>query len=252
MKKIKYIISIFISINMLFIAACAESINEIPTNLLSTVYDINYTISGNSMNILYTIENEENIIKTVSIIAVMYKSGVMSQVASKSMILNNNGTGFDTIEMIIPEIDKEYCSVKMMVWENAESLRPIGKSKMIKDIEPYLREKVIIVSKNSGQKFKIYMNSENVIGDNIEADHIIKFNPQKFEVVDLCGLTYEKELAPGKIENTGITIQSIDAQNGKIIFNFDLSEGRNTGINNIVKFRALSDVSGEEIIYEIQ
>ena len=47
-------------------------------------------------------------------------------------------------------------------------------------------------------------------------------------------------------------IQSIDTQNGKIIFNFDLPEGRNTGINNIVKFRALSDVSGEEIIYEIQ
>ena len=47
-------------------------------------------------------------------------------------------------------------------------------------------------------------------------------------------------------------IQSIDTQNGKIIFNFDLPEGRNNGINNIVRFKALSGASGEEIIYEIQ
>ena len=36
-----------------------------------------------------------------------------------------------------------------------------------------------------------------------------------------------------------------------IIFDWDSPEGRNTGINNVVKLKARSDTSGEEIINEI-
>ncbi len=222
------------------------------TNVSDIAYDVTYTVSNENMNILYSVSNGTNTVQTVNIISALYKNGVLQHVISTPLTVNADTVGNGNIAMILPETGKEECCVKMMVWENMSTIRPLGKSKTVKDIEPYLREKTVVISANDGQEFKLYMNSENVIGNNSEADHIIKFNPQKFEVVDLCGLTYEKELAPGKIENTGITIQSIDAQNGKIIFNFDLPEGRNTGINNIVKFRALSEVSGEEIIYEIQ
>ena len=222
------------------------------TNVSDITYDVTYTVSNENMNILYSVSNGTNTVQTVNIISALYKNGVLQRVISTPLTVNADTVGSGNIAMILPETGKEECSIKMMAWENMSTIRPLGKSKTVKDIEPYLREKTVVISANDGQEFKLYMNSENVIGNNIEANHIIKFNPQKFEVVDLCGLTYEKELAPCKIENTGITIKSIDAQNGKIIFNFDLPEGRNTGINNIVKFRALSDVSGEEIIYEIQ
>lgn len=222
------------------------------TNLSNITYDVTYTVVNENMNILYSVSNAMNTPQTVNIISVLYKNGVLQHVISTPLTVNADTVGSGNIAMILPETGKEECSVKMMVWESMSTIRPLGESKTVKDIEPYLREKTVVISANNGQEFKLYMNSENVIGNNIEADHIIKFNPHKFEVIDLCGLTYEKELTPGKIDNTGITIQSIDTQNGKIIFNFDLPEGRNTGINNIVKFRALSDVSGEEIIYEIQ
>ena len=221
-------------------------------NLSNITYDVTYTVLNENMNILYSVNNAMNTPQTVNIISVLYRNGVLQRVISTPLTVNADTVGSGNIAMILPETGKEECSVKMMVWENMSTIRPLGKSKTVKDIEPYLREKTAVISANNGQEFKLYMNSENVIGNNIEADHMIKFNPQKFEVVDLCGFTYEKELASGKIENTEITIKSIDTQNGKIIFNFDLPEGRNTGINNIVKFRALSEVSGEEIIYEIQ
>ena len=222
------------------------------TNVSNITYAVTYTVSIENMNILYSVSNATNTVQNINIFSALYKNGVLQRVISTPLTVNADTVGSGNIAMILPETGKEEYSVKMMAWENMSTIRPLGKSKTVRDIEPYLREKTEVVSANNGQEFKLYMNSENVIGNNIEADHIIKFNPQKFEVVDLCGFTYEKELASGGIENTGITIKSIDAQNGKIIFNFDLPKGRNTGINNIVRFRALSDVSGEEIIYEIQ
>ena len=222
------------------------------TNLSNITYDVTYTVVNENMNILYSVNNAMNTPQTVNIISVLYRNGVLQRVISTPLTVNADTTGSGNIAMILPEMGKEECSVKMMVWENMSTIRPLGKAKTVKDIEPYLREKTVVISANGGQEFKLYMNSENAIGDNIEADHIIKFNPQKFEVVDLCGFTYEKELTAGKIENMGITIQSIDTQNGKIVFSFDLPEGRNTGTNNIVKFRALTDVSDEEITYQIQ
>lgn len=265
MKKFKYIILLLITMGVLCIQVSAEGFNlsaseniatteqkVITLGMSSVTYDIAYTILNDNINICYSVENRKIMGQTVCLIAVLCKDGHYNRLFSKPIGVNDNSIVTGIIEIDLPEHDKELYSVKMMAWENMSTIRPLGKLKTVKDIEPYLREKTVVISANNGQEFKLYMNSENVIGNNIEAEHIIKFNPQKFEVIDLCGLTYEKELVPGKIENMGITIQSIDAQKGKIIFNFDLPEGRNTGINNIVRFRALSNVSGEEIIYEIQ
>lgn len=222
------------------------------TNLSNITYDVTYTVLNENMNILYSVNNATSTKQTVNVISALYRNRVLQHVISMPLTVDADSEGSGNIAMILPETRKEECSVKMMVWENMGTLRPLGKSKTVKDIDPYLREKTVVISANDGQEFKLYMNSENIIGNNGEAEHIIKFDPQKFALVDLCGFTYEKELTAGKIENTGITIQSIDAENGKIVFNFDLPEGRNTGTNNIVKFRALTDVSDEEITYQIQ
>ncbi len=222
------------------------------TDISNVTYDVKYAVSNDSMNILYTVDNAAENNQTVNMIAALYKRGVLQRVITTPLTINADEKNNGSITMLLPENEKEECSVKMMVWESMGTLRPIGSVKTVKDIEPYLREKTIVVSADAEEEFNLYMNSDNVIGKNSGAEHSIKYDTQKFIVTDLCGFTYEKEQTAGKIENTWITIKSIDTQNGKIIFNFDLPEGRNTGINNIVKFRALSDVSGEEIIYEIQ
>ena len=219
------------------------------TDVSDITYDIKYTVSGENMNIMYSMESTAAESQTVSMIAALYKNGALLKVISAPIEINAEGSG--SIAMILPQTDKEKCSVKMMVWESTGKIKPLGAAKTTVDIEPYLREKTTVVSAASEQEFNIYLNAENVIGNNSAAEHIIKYNPQNLAITDLCGFTYEKELAPGKIENTGITIKSADTQSGEIIFNFDLPDGRNAGVNNIVKFKALSNVSGEEIIYKI-
>lgn len=64
--------------------------------------------------------------------------------------------------------------------------------------------------------------------------------------------TAEKELLPCETDGCGIIISEADFQNGKLIFNFSSDKGRNSGINNVVVFKALSDVENEEITYQIQ
>ena len=81
---------------------------------------------------------------------------------------------------------------------------------------------------------------------------LLGYNPQKFEVVDLCAFTAEKELLPCETDGCGIIISEADFQNGKLIFNFSSDKGRNSGINNVVVFKALADVENEEITYQIQ
>ncbi len=246
--------AIYIIPNKADTANTERNVNEVNgmANVSDITYDVTYTVSNDNMNILYSVNNAANTAQTVNMISALYRNGVLQHVITTPLTVNADTVGSGSITMILPETDKKECSVKMMAWESMGTLRPLGSVKEVKDIEPYLREKTIAVSADAEREFNLYMSSDNAIGNNSAAEHVIKFNPQKFEVIDMCGLTYEKELAPQKIENIGITIQSVDTENGKIIFNFDLPEGRNNGINNVVKFRAISDASDEEIIYEIQ
>lgn len=261
MKIHKFLILFCMAVSIFYIPVCAENVdNSTKGTMALTVqndtpiitYDVAYTVSDDNMNILYTVNNGESTPKTVTLIAALYKDGALYQIFPKTLEVNSRDESSDTIEVSFPNNDKELYNVKMMVWENMRTLRPLGETKSVKDIEPYLREKTILITKGNGEIFKLYMNSENAIGNNFDTEHIITFNPQKFEIVDLCGLTYEKELEAGTISNTGITIQSADIENGKFVLKFTSPGKRNTGVNNVVVFKALSDVSGEEITYKIQ
>ena len=60
-------------------------------------------------------------------------------------------------------------------------------------------------------------------------------------------MTYEKELSTGEIQGTGITIEKIDTELGKIVFSVS-GESDWFGYNNIVKFKALKALDREKII----
>ena len=96
------------------------------------------------------------------------------------------------------------------------------------------------------------MNTFTAKGESGDILHTIVYDAKKIAPVDLCGFTYERELSSAEISGTGITIVEADLTNGIIVYCFSAEKGRNTGINNIINFKALTSVSDAEIKYTIQ
>ena len=215
-------------------------------------YDVTYTVNGAAVNISYSVANAENESHGINLFAVLYKNLSAESVTASSLTAAPGATVGGRMQIAVPDGAREQYSVKFLAWEDMRTLRSIGGFKHIRDIEPYLREKSIPISAMGGEIFNLYMNCDSVIGANPDAMHIVGYNPQKFEVVDLCALTAEKELLPCETDGCGIIISEADFQNGKLIFNFSSDKGRNSGINNVVVFKALADVENEEITYHIQ
>ena len=171
----------------------------------------------------------------------------------KTQNLSVDALDSNTDNILLPlSHNRENYSVKLMVWDGMGTLRPIGNAKLVIDLDDYTREKYMYITSNANVGFNVYMNASAVKGANANAVHTLKYDATKITPVDLCGFTYNKELTAGEISNTNITIQNVDLSAGKIEYKFNLAVGRNTGITNLVKFKTLSDVTDETIVYTIQ
>lgn len=229
----------------------SENVVQSTTNVENITYDITYTVENGYMNIAYNVSNGASKEQTVTMIAALYKENLFQGLITEPLSLQAQETKKGYLALKLPETDLDKYKVRMMVWDSFAGMRPLGNAKTVNNIGGGLNEKTIILSSSANSEVKVFMNSETLV-KNDTAEHIIKYNPQKLEPIDLCGFTYEKETGSGEIANTGITIKSVDVENGKIIYTFDMSQGRTTGINNFIKFKALTDLSGEEITYVIQ
>lgn len=230
-----------------------EQISQIRTTELIE-YDVTYSIvsdSSLSMEIDYNVYNGSSENDTVSLIAALYENGRLSDIEIQSLNVNASESNTDSIVLPIPNNREDY-SVKLMVWEGLNTLRPIGKAKKVTDLDAYTREKYMYVTSNANMGFNVYMNAATVKGTNIDAIHTLKYDSSKISPVDLCGFTYNKELTAGQIANTNIIVQKADLSAGEIEYKFNLGVGRNTGITNLVKFKTLSELTDEVIIYTIQ
>ncbi len=217
-------------------------------------YDVAYSIVSNdslSMDIEYNVYNGNSENDSVLLIAALYENGRLNDIKTQSLSVNALESNTDNIVLHIPNNHEDY-SVKLMVWEDFGSLRPIGAEKKVTDLDDYTREKYMYITANANAGFNVYMNAATVKGANAYAIHTLKYDSTKITPVDLCGFTYNKELTSGEITNTNITVQNADLSAGKIEYKFNLESGRNTGITNLVKFKALSDLTDEVIIYTIQ
>ena len=217
-------------------------------------YDVTYSIISDdslSMDIDYNVYNGSSENDTVSLIAALYENGRLSDIQTQSLSVDALDSNTDSILLPLPN-NRENYSVKLMVWEGLGSLRPIGNAKQVADLDDYTREKYMYITSTANVGFNVYMNAATVKGANTDAVHTLKYDSTKITPVDLCGFTYNKELTAGEIANTNITIQNADLSAGKIEYKFNLEAGRNTGITNLVKFKTLSDVTDETIIYTIQ
>lgn len=217
-------------------------------------YDVTYSIVSDgslSMDIDYNVYNGNSENDSVSLIAALYENGRLSDIQTQSLSVDALDSNSDSILLPLPN-NRENYSVKLMVWEGFGSLRPIGNAKQVADLDDYTREKYMYITSTANVGFNVYMNAATVKGANTDAVHTLKYDSTKITPVDLCGFTYNKELTAGEIANTNITIQNADLSAGKIVYKFNLGAGRNTGITNLVKFKTLSDVTDETIIYTIQ
>ena len=247
--------AIFIN-NQGTISTTNEEIQQVTTYVDLIEYDVVYTVTTidniTSLNASFTITNNEEEIEEPLLIAALYNDNLMVDFQIVKATISPGGTINETVSIIIPENKTEKNYIKLFVWEGIDSLRPIGKSKKINDIDSYFREKVIYITAKENTEFKVFMNAFQTKGEGNDVTHTIHYDPSKIYPEDLCGVTYEKEITKGRVVNTNIIIENVDFQHGELEYKFNLEAGRNTGITNFVKFKTLSEVIDEKLFYTIQ
>lgn len=231
-----------------------QNVTSTNNNMESIEYDIIYSIVSEEelyIGVDYNIYNENDETKCVSLIAALYDDGKLRDIKIKELNVEAECENTDSMVLMLPA-DRETCYVKLMVWDGIGTLKPIGSPQYVNDLDVYSREKYLYITADTNSEFNIFMNSTLVKGANSEAIHTIKYDSSKITPVDLCGLTYDKELESGVVPGTDITIRSAELGDGNIQYSFKMPDGRNTGVKNYIKFKSTTDLNNEPIIYTIQ
>ena len=219
-------------------------------------YDVVYTVTSvddvTMLNATFTVTNNEVGNESPLLIAAIYDDGRMVNIQTVQPTINSGATVNETVSIVIPEDKTESYYIKLFAWEGTGSLRPLGKYKTVNDIDSYLREKLLYITASENSEFNIFMNASTVKGGDDTVVHTIEYDTTKMVPVDLCGFTYEKEISATTIENANVVIDSADTTSGIIKYHFLTDSGRNIGINNIIKFKALTSITDAEIKYTIQ
>ena len=135
------------------------------------------------------------------------------------------------------------CYAKVMIWDGIGSLRPLHSSLEVGKDSVSHETAVATVNCVANKEYNLVTTIENM-PQNDAGHYKIKYDPTKLELIDLCSLTYKKELQVGDIPGTSIKIVGLNMTKGEIIFESPNSEARNVSkVLNAVKFKALvSDV----------
>lgn len=219
-------------------------------------YDVVYTVTNTdnvtTLNATFTVTNSENGIEEPLLIAAIYDDGRLVTMETAQPEIASGATINETVTVVIPEDKTETYYVKLFAWEGSSSIRPLGKYKTVNDIDSYLREKLIYITSAKNSTFNIFMNATTTKGGDDSMVHTIEYDSTKVVPIDLCAFTYEKEISAVEIPNSNIVIEFVDSENGIIKYRFLNDAGRNSGINNVIKFKALTSITDSEIKYTIQ
>lgn len=219
-------------------------------------YDVVYTVTtadnATMLTATFTVTNNEVGNESPLLIAAIYDDGRMVNIQTVQPTINSGATVNEIVSIVIPEDKTETYYVKLFAWEGSSSIRPLGKYKTVNDIDSYLREKLIYITAAENSTFNIFMNATTAKGGDDSMVHTIEYDALKVVPIDLCGFTYEKELSAVEIPSSNIVIEFVDSENGIIKYKFSNDAGRNSGINNVIKFKALTSIMDSEIKYSIQ
>lgn len=239
------------------VVTISETEEETVTTSVDMIeYDVVYTVTTvdniTSLNASFTVTNNETGTESPLLIAAIYDDGRMVNMQTAQPTISSGATVSEVVSIVIPEDKTESYYVKLFAWEGTGSLRPLGKYKTVNDIDSYLREKLIYITAPDNAEFNIFMNASTVKGGEDTVVHTIEYDTTKVIPIDLCGFTYEKEISATTIDNANVVIDSVDTTNGIIKYHFPIISGRNTGVNNVVKFKTLTSIIDTEIKYTIQ
>lgn len=198
----------------------------------------------------YTITNSGTLTQSVQLILCVYSTeGRMLDMAVISDTIASNETK-DIEKSLTVASNVSACYAKVFLWDGLNTLRPLHDTVQIGSENSSIEVATATVDCTLNKEYNLVTTVENM-PTNDDGQYTITYNPSKLELVDLCSLTYKKELTAGVINGTNITIVSVDTTSGKIVFkNPNADAGNVSKVLNSFKFRGL--VSNEQTTITIE
>lgn len=198
----------------------------------------------------YTITNSGTLTQSVQLILCVYSTeGRLLDMAVISDTIASNETK-DIEKSLTVASNVSACYAKVFLWDGLNTLRPLHDTVQIGSENSSIEVATATVDCTLNKEYNLVTTVENM-PTNDDGQYTITYNPSKLELVDLCSLTYKKELTAGVINGTNITIVSVDTTSGKIVFkNPNADAGNVSKVLNSFKFRGL--VSNEETTITIE
>lgn len=198
----------------------------------------------------YTITNSGTLTQSVQLILCVYSTeGRLLDMAVISDTIASNETK-DIEKSLTVASNVSACYAKVFLWDGLNTLRPLHDTVQIGSENSSIEVATATVDCTLNKEYNLVTTVENM-PTNDDGQYTITYNPSKLELVDLCSLTYKKELTAGVINGTNITIVSVDTTSGKIVFkNPNADAGNVSKVLNSFKFRGL--VSNEQTTITIE
>lgn len=247
----------------------ADGINNIlmsteviqPTlNINATYYINDNLITGNlesesiqtddEVHASYSITNMQNHSQEVQLILCLYDNNhrlINSSIASAVVMANETKT---VEKNVVIENDIDNCYVKVLLWDSFAGLYPLYNPVQIGDANISQSIATANVECIANKKYNLVTTIENMpIND--DGIYTVKYDPEALQVIDLCSLTYKKELEIGNIFGTEITILDLDTVNGEITFRNPNSTSDNVNkVLNSISFKGLLSDTNTAIMIE--
>ena len=229
-------------------------------NIVESFYINNTKVTGDyaSQNIKandnlfasYSITNTGTASQSVQLILCVYNlDGRLLDMAVISDTILSNETK-DVEKGLTVGANVTGCYAKVFLWDGLSTLRPLHDTMQIGSENASIEVATATVDCTLNKEYNLVTTVENM-PTNDDGQYTITYNPSKLELVDLCSMTYKKELTAGVINGTNITIVSVDTTSGKIVFkNPNTYVGNVSKVLNSFKFRGL--VSNEQTTITIE
>jgi len=229
-------------------------------NIVESFYINNTEVTGDyaSQNIKandnlfasYSITNTGTASQSVQLILCVYNldGRLLDMAVISDTILSNETKNVE--KGLTVGADVTGCYAKVFLWDGLSTLRPLHDTLQIGSQDVSVEVATATVDCVLNKEYNLVTTVENM-PTNDDGQYTITYNPSKLELIDLCSLTYKKELTAGVINGTNITIVSVDTTSGKIVFkNPNADAGNVSKVLNSFKFRGL--VSNEQTTITIE
>ncbi len=205
--------------------------------LISDNFD-NQTINANDeLTAEYIIINSGTASQSIQLILCLYTSeGRIINVTSVGGSINAGETKTFSKSMDVSS-NITSCYAKVLLLSGFNELVPLHSTLEIGKGGEQIATATVSCVQN--KEYILNITVEN-LSANSNDEYVVVYDPTQLELVDLCAMTYDKEVIVGSIEGTGINITFVDTQTGEIRFkNPNIATNDITKVLNAIKFKGL-------------